>query len=219
MRRLSGIHLYKRFFIDFSLNDFRDYSKIVEQQFKDSLQKFEKEASELTPDEQEEYFDHYYDEWSPFKNDFPKIHRSSLFISIYSFLESALINLCKRSYGKYHLSSTYEDISGNGIERAKIYLTKVAEIDFPSNTKEWQFIKLCNDIRNCIVHNQSYLNSDSKKAEKLENQLKKTPLINVDVSGEITIEEGFCNLFIDTLESFLNKLFTIVGEKDKQMVR
>lgn len=218
MRRLTSIQLYKKFTIDFALDDFKQFSKLIEQQFTNTLQNYENEASKLPEDEREAYYDYYYDEWSPYKNDYPKIHRNSLLISIYSFLESTLINLCKRSMGKYHLSLSHKDINGKGIEQAQKYLIKVAKIEFPNNSNEWQFIKFCNEVRNCLVHNQGFSYDDNKKSEKLEKLINETPYIKVDGTGEIILEENFCPLFIEKLEGFFEKLYLSVEKKDEQMI-
>src|SRR5262245_16506411 len=59
----------------------------------------------------------------------PQTLRTSLFISIYSRVESALDKICKTTAKARKLKIGLTDLKGQGIERAMLYLMKVVGIE------------------------------------------------------------------------------------------
>ncbi|OLQ56953.1 hypothetical protein BHT94_04600 [Bacillus licheniformis] len=78
---------------------------------------------------------------------------SALFIGIYGDFEYYLNLICNAYKTKHSYKIDLKDISGNGIERAVLYLTKVVQVRDLKKTPEWNKIKHWNRIRNIIVHN------------------------------------------------------------------
>lgn len=91
----------------------------------------------------------------------------SLVLTLVSILEEAFNTIC-RAYqlmNKYNI--TYKDFSGQGIERAILYLEKVAYVKGIKNDDKWEFIKTMRDARNMIVHNGGHIHkSDTPKFTK-----------------------------------------------------
>ncbi|MDM8149979.1 hypothetical protein [Priestia megaterium] len=134
---------------------------------------------------------------------FPNILRSSLLISIYSFLENQLTRLCKELQMKMELSVKYNSINGKGIEKAKVYLSDVVKLDFPSGSQEWQKINNYQNIRNCFAHSEGIVKDEDKK---LIRSIEK--LDNVSIQGDIVfgksivLGKDFISNFIETIKAF-----------------
>lgn len=138
--------------------------------------------------------------------EFPNILRTSVFLSLYSFLENQLVVLCKQIQSRKRISLSVNDLNDSGIEKASKYLKKVVGIDFPDNTKEWTYIKQCNQLRNCIVHNGGIVNEENKK---LLNAIATIPSVKAEynlLEKGIKLEKEFCLDFIMNIESLWKQL-------------
>lgn len=137
---------------------------------------------------------------------FPNILRSSLLISVYSFFESQLTRLCKELQMKMNLSVKYSSINGKGIEKAKVYLSDVVKIDFPTDSQAWHRIKDYQNIRNCFAHSEGILNEGDKKlirsVETLDNVSIMGYEVDIMMGRSIHLEKDFIKSFIDTLKAF-----------------
>lgn len=131
--------------ISIEINSFYDYTKYIENSFQKELSLFEKGAEGVPAGLEDEYWEYYLDEVAQYKNEFPKIMRNSLFVSVYSFLESKIVELC---VPHEDTSLQLGDMRGKGIEQAELYLKKVIGLDFPYNSKEWHYIK---KLSYCVI--------------------------------------------------------------------
>lgn len=135
---------------------------------------------------------------------FPNIQRSSAFISIYSFLEDVLNNLCLRLYEARALSLQLMDLHGKGIDRARLYLVKVASIDFCSLEGIWEEIKNIQKLRNVIVHRKG-------KIEQGKNSLRKyvsdSSHFELDKDDFISLKKTFLPYFLNQVADFYGLLY------------
>jgi hypothetical protein len=127
------------------------YEKRLEQQM-DELAEEQREQLELLENE----IDVLRRELGGLIEDYPELLFQSLFIAVYSHFERYLINFCNRICESETLSLKPKDLFGNGIRRSQAYLKKVALLNFPDNTKEWQIIILLSGIRNKLVHDPEH---------------------------------------------------------------
>jgi hypothetical protein len=198
------------FFVLHELEQFRNYAEYIESSLRKEVKSYEDRAEGLMPEEEEEFWDCYIDEVAPYSQDFPKIMRNSLFVSIYTFLEDKIVELCVPSEDTLLKLS---DIKGQGIEQASIYLKKVLRIDFPDNSKEWHYIKKANLIRNCIVHSRGDV-SKSRNEAKIRNAVQDMQSVSIDKMGYIKLDEELCEDFIENVDSFLQQLYDAVCKTD-----
>ena len=134
---------------------------------------------------------------------FMSSQRSSFFVSLYSFLESSLVNECLARKTEHTLLS-FSDIAGRSeMDKARTYFTKVLGVRFPSDTTEWQEIQDYRRLRNCIVHNRGRLedNSDPKLCNYVagKNSLR-------CIENEVLLEKEFCREAYETIRTFLREL-------------
>lgn len=91
---------------------------------------------------------------------------SSIVLMMVSLLEEAFNTACR----SYQIINNYavelKDISGQGLERAILYLEKVAGVKGIKSDPQWEYIKTIRDARNMIVHNGGRINGDIAKFEK-----------------------------------------------------
>jgi hypothetical protein len=135
---------------------------------------------------------------------YPNIHRESLIITIYNFLESQLNELCSILEECIELKVKLKHLNGQGIERALSYLTKVAEFDLALMGKELPFIKGVNQVRNQIVHNAGRLpEAENHKANIF---IAKAKNLSGAPGGVISVSPDFISEFITSLTEFFDKL-------------
>ncbi|MQR86399.1 hypothetical protein GFV16_10790 [Bacillus megaterium] len=189
--------------ISIEIDSFRDYIKYIENSFRKELASYEDGAKRVPAGFEDEYWDYHLDEARQYSTEFPTIMRNSLFVSIYTFLESKIADLCV-SDEKTLL--TLSDIKGQGIEQASTYLKKVLLLDFPYDTKEWKYIEKAKSLRNCIVHTNGHV-SKVRKPESVEKAIKELDYVKKDKDGYISLESEFCLDFLENVHSFLKELY------------
>ena len=138
-----------------------------------------------------------------FRYNYPYILRNSFFVTIYSTHEIMLNNVCERIEKWECLNSSLKELRGKGISRARMYLVKVAGVNFP-NTKEWQEIITYNKLRNCIVHRGggiAHLHPD----DFLMKYIEKNRHLSCS-EGLLEIDKGFCEQVVTNIQKFEQQL-------------
>jgi len=199
------------------LDQFYAYSEQLEAYLKKEIISIEKsfndqvEALKLVQHvEKSQLFEmHYEDQCHSLNNEFPTILRTSLFLSVYTFLEKTLNDLCK-DYEK-DCDIKLNDIKHKGITKSKFYLINVCNIDFP--TIDWELIQQYNIIRNFLAHEGYSLSINNPKFQQLskrENRLKNainkivgTTLIDKGGFDQVYFDESFCDNFLDVVYKFI----------------
>lgn len=170
-------------------------------QLEDELQK---ELDKHPEEDGESIFSYYAHEMYTFAERHPSIHRESLLISIFNFLEHQLNKLCGILNIVLGNKFKLKDISGQGITRAYTYLTKVAGFDFNKLNGEWTSIKQINELRNRIVHAGGVLVNDT--SNNLVKYVSSHTLLKGSAGHSVLIQQGFIDYFLQELDSFFDKL-------------
>ncbi|MCY8473303.1 hypothetical protein [Bacillus halotolerans] len=205
MRHIKEIRF--KLFISDQLQTFKEYAEFVESNLRKELNDYVDLCNHYNMDEDDFLYWHY-DEISQYRDHFPSIMRNSLFISIYSFLEDKVIDLCKSTD---ETGKKLDELKGNGIQRASSFIKKVKKEYFPDDTKEWNFIQNANKIRNCIVHCGGDIEK-AKEPEIVRNAVNGLKNVKVDIHNNILLNEDFCTEFIDVVDKFLSDLYRIDSE-------
>ena len=193
------------------------YANAVEQMLVEQMQKINAEFQEHTAgksdEEREALLDWYGGEVVSLTDEYPKILRYSLFVHSYRLLERVLVEIASHYRQTRHLELSLSDLKGNGIERARTYLKKVALVQFP-DTKSWQDITTLQLIRNLIVHNEGELGKDhGKERQKIEGRAKKWKGDVAIAGGNIELSQKFIFCVLDTFTAFFNELFANLPEE------
>ncbi len=134
---------------------------------------------------------------------FPDLLRKSLFVAIYTAIDTELIRWCDRAHERMKSKSAPRELEGNFREKAKEYITRVLDIRLPT---EWQQIQDYADLRHCLVHAQGHLELyDKKKRKHLKDFIRKQRHLYLP-NDEVTLEKGFCEEVIKNSTLFFNKL-------------
>lgn len=142
-------------------------------------------------------------------NSFYQIQWRSEFLVIYSYFEQMLNHLCKVVQERSNFKLGFKDINGAGIERARTYLVKVANVDKPFETKNWQRAKLLSEIRNAIAHSNSEIKYTPNDSKTLCARLKKEvyvelePIFPKNELAEIILSHQFLKQSVMELKAVL----------------
>lgn len=147
----------------------------------------------------------YIDELTPYTNEYPEIMRKSLLVSIWSFYEHQLINLCKKKDPDKQFRT---DI----LENAKKYIKNEMKLAFPDQGSDWIFIRHVRRIRNCIVHNGSYVQKNSALENAINHSLSN---IKISTDSSLIIKKQFIPEFLEIIGRHLQSL--LVEETYKEI--
>ncbi|AFV85506.1 hypothetical protein [Alteromonas mediterranea] len=133
------------------------------------------------------------------KNLYPTLHRESTLVTIHSYIENSLnlyadlVRRCVKS------NLRLKDINGAGIERAKIYLTKIGGLDFNRFGESWTFIKRVNELRNRIIHAGGIL---PEQKGDLHHFVCNCEYLEGNPGDSIDIKRGFIECYIEHVINF-----------------
>ena len=135
---------------------------------------------------------------------FPNILRKSFIVSLYSFLEYWLMRECRTRKGNDILLSPSDIRGENDIDRARTYLTKVLQVNFPNNTQEWEEIQNIRKLRNCIVHNHGKCGGEKYKSLR-DYVAQNSDTLSLS-NNEIVLRGEFCKQALRTIGKFIQQL-------------
>ena len=190
------------------LMDYSCFNDETEKSWKNKDAKLQQELEEILKKYPEKSHDYIVDnyQWDLHLNQYkyPDLHRESLVISLYNFLENQLNRLCHIFSEGIESELKLKDLHGRGIERALLYLSKVVKVDLNTLSNELPFIKGLNQVRNIIVHSGGILPDDSNT--KVHRFVVRTEHIFGDPGRSINIQPGFISYVIEMLISFFKSL-------------
>jgi len=133
---------------------------------------------------------------------FPQLQRYALFLLAYGIFERRLNLLCNGYFKDFSPELSVKDFSGQGIERAKIYLSKVHNVKAPFQSKEWAEIGELNKLRNLVAHNSGELVPGNGKHDQVKQYCKTRNDIDIH-ENVIELSYKFLSDSIDTFRYFL----------------
>jgi len=140
-----------------------------------------------------------HDTWdldSIFGEYFPSLQRRSAFLTVWSFLEHQLDQLCLFYQSERNFSLSFTDLSGKGIDRSTSYLEKVAQLQGLKASQEWNVLKTLQRIRNVIAHDDGKVRDHlGKREDVIRVDMKKIGFLSGD--DEIVVAEGFLSKVVD----------------------
>jgi hypothetical protein len=203
--------------LTFSIELLREYVNGIELQVAQSIKAFrdgkEKIVTEHPPNEDyweitETYRGLDGETWdlnSIFEEYFPTLQRGSALITLFSFMEHELDNLCFLFANEKGIQIRLNDLQGKGIERAVKYLEKVVGLNIDKSGKVWAEVKAIQKIRNLVVHNGGRLKD--RDGNPMEAELKyvgKSQYLSGDI--EVHFGEGYLSHVLETF----NELYRAV---------
>lgn len=159
------------------------------------------------------------------RNVYPTALRHSLFITLYSLLESSFENIAREVCKQSRCKISVTDMAGKGIYRTKKYLNKVHGVNFDSVNLEWEIITKFNTVRNLIVHANGVIGESPKNKRLYDSLLQAGYIAVVDDNGVqqlLELTHDGLEKFHTTIFAFMSKVINIVdpyqGARLKEMV-
>ncbi|HFR4168428.1 TPA: hypothetical protein ACHVJ4_005252 [Bacillus cereus] len=167
--------------IDMELKTFEKYMNEMENFIINQLHELDTQYSERKKRSSSEaeathIFEYQYEnQFYYYENEFPHILRKSFIISLYSFLEQKLMEICKNLEYNNSQKLSLDSINSKGVFKYYKYLNEIVNVDLTSVKKEWHQIIKINIIKNHFVHDgNDLLDKILKPKNKEEYQTNKT---------------------------------------------
>jgi len=168
-----------------------------------------KEIGTLNEEDCEAYQDVLNEEYIAMHEVLPRIQWNSQFLFVYSTFEHMLNELCRIVKRRSGFDLSYKDISGQGIERSKNYLSKVAGVKAPFQSQSWNRAKLLAEIRNAISHKNGEIELNIKNQSCLGSRLSREKNLTLkkvipdQENAQITLSNEFVRNAISELREVL----------------
>lgn len=192
------------------LEGFRAYSHDIESKFEKDIEKISERFNLFSAEEEQ----HgtiairiiMSEEYRNINDVFVGTYRNSTLVTIYSFLENTMRSICVilQKFNDYPIEVA--DLTGDGIQKSKTYLEKMAKIDFSKINSTWSNLQNLNLIRNCIVHVEGDA-KNFKSTDKLKNIISNNQYLSLERDRLIVVEREYIDFVINEVENFVNFLF------------
>ncbi|MDO8335614.1 MAG: hypothetical protein Q7T74_02410 [Candidatus Saccharibacteria bacterium] len=194
-----------------AIGEYRDYLIEIEGKFAKDLDALEKrykidskKAAKLLPQDEDTTW-YYADELYRIDRVFRRSFRYSALVTIHALLETSMNSMCMFLQKKHNIGVGLQDIKGEGIERARLYLSKVCGIKFPETSHEWQELQKLNQVRNCIVHTNGDI-SLVISPKKLKMIVQNTHGLEIEAERYLIIDNSYLTAAISWLRSLFLEL-------------
>jgi hypothetical protein len=149
---------------------------------------------------------------SVFGEYFPGLQRRSAVITLYSFFENEMDNLCYRVRSYENLKLDVLDLNDKGIIRSTTYLLKVAEIEGLRASAEWSEIANIQAVRNLLVHADGKFGRQSvSKVSKVAEYVARSSYLSGEIS--IKIERGYLAHCLSTFDMYFEQVHAALRKK------
>lgn len=140
----------------------------------------------------------------------PKVVAYSVITILHSVVETQLRALANRLRRLHNEKLKPKEISGDAIERSKIYLVKVIGLPI-TDDPAWQTLTDLASIRHIIVHDQGVIGDDTRRRKRVDTLKQRYPHDLSEHIGELLISLFLCEQFVDKVEEFFRRLFKESG--------
>jgi hypothetical protein len=212
---LGTVRTWYKYDVSFSASMIESFVAGIEKQAADSIRRYEQEKETHEIEDvmetgepfvrvvrtHEGLDDEAWDMDTIFKEHFPSLQRRSAFVTVSSYFEHELNELCSLYQREKGFQLSFKDLNDKGIVRSTNYLEKVAGLDVHKKSQEWCLIKKLHEVRNSIVHRDGRLEADQDKVIRCF-VAEINQLAALSSHDEILLKEGFLSLATDTYKSY-----------------
>lgn len=218
--------------ITLNLDDFSELHNFIENEIKirqENIQKLYDEIDDLDDPiedwmEKIKIFENN-DELNMYRFDhaFPNRTRFFILIQIHVIVEFYIKWLCEEVRKLTENKFSINDLKGNAeLEKSKIYLTKIFEINFKFLEPEWTFLNNMRKLRNQIVHKNGLFSQKDAEILKIINENNNLGILWDDIQSSWKIDEEreikignkkLIESYISNTKTFFNKLCDRIDEK------
>lgn len=190
----------------YDLDKIRVFIELSDRHWKEESTKYNESDLEVDESTCWDRYKYRNDLSTHFDSIFPQYQKQSYLVMLVSLFEDYLNQFCHSLYLEKNLSCKLKDCNGTGIERAKIYLAKVALVKVPTGTKFWERIIEARNIRNIVAHNAGYLD------EELHKKHFKIVAKNAYLESEkfarihLNVKQSYLFEVVDAMENFAKEI-------------
>lgn len=223
---LYAKNLFKRLaFIDLEgLNEFTDSFYLSLDKELVAYDSYVKKSIDQMPKElHEEFLERMSDDYWKYAEGFPHITGYLLLVRYYSLLEHMLRSVAQNVQNDVptKIAPFIKNLDCSLSEKYLKYLKNAAGFNIDMSNASWAYIHdVINPIRNCVTHDDGYIES-SKKCAQIKKFISDNPkLISLTSYNKIEIKKDFIYKFREVIASFFEHVFQVWGiwaeEKDKE---
>ena len=186
--------------------------KGLELELRDLESVMENELYELKEHQQDAYFSNVNDYWIETAEVLPLLQWHSHLLISYGYFEKVLNDLCADMKKTNEFSLSLKDLHGQGISRARNYLTKVANVEAPFLSKDWASISCLGDLRNVIAHRGGFVDYEPNLPSSLSCRLSNIEGIELrqetmnQHDAQVVFGHGLIIMALETFSRFCGEL-------------
>lgn len=182
--------------------------------------RIDRQVADLDEHGKDDYLSNINDQYIMVSITMPMYQNYALFTLGFSFFEKCLNEVSAELRRDRGIALGLKDIRGQGIGRAKIFLSKVCGVTGAFETAAWSQAMLYSEIRNTIAHRCGFLDYRPDDAKSLYRRLLGLHGIELkqvwDVADQPDRQIGFGNAFvIDSIATYTHVLQAL-GESLRQ---
>lgn len=145
-----------------------------------------------------------------FEERLPNLQRRGALITLCSFLEHELDNLCQLLIREENLTISLKDINGKGVKRAIRFLRKVVGVPINNGSSTWQEIDNILEVRNRVVHGDGRLTAHNQNNNaELNSYIKKSKYLSGET--EIIILEGYLLHVLEVFDCWFQEIDKLIA--------
>lgn len=184
---------------NFSIDLMFSFAVGIEKQAAESISSYK--ATKHTGEEHQGLDRESWDLDNIFGEYFPSLQRRSAFLTVWSYLEHQLDQLCLFYQSERKIKLSFVDLSGRGIDRSVDYLEKVVGLQSLKASEEWNMLKTLQRIRNAVTHDDGRLRDHQGKPKSgIISDMKKVGFLSGE--DEIVIAEGFLSQVVHACDNY-----------------
>jgi len=183
---------------------------MLKQNLTDFKERVDSEASKMSENEKQEYFEYLGDEYWQLSEVFPQVSRRALFAICYSTVEFGLNRLCRAVYADSLCVSPVP--KRTNLNNSKKYLMDKVKLSQEALQDYWDRLDSYRFIRNRVIHHDATL-KDDKHSETTREFISKEPSISIGQFDKIELGDDFCINFAQFVNTFIDQLVSELRKK------
>lgn len=201
---------------EFKLEEFHNFYSFIEINIEESEYAYGKWFGKLPKDMSEDQKEAYLEEFISFDS-YKNLLHSYYLITLYSLFEVTLNVIRNHAERKFSLNKSLTNLKGQGINRAKNYLTKIVKV--PRSIfggSNWDHIKKLQVIRNFLLHNDRGI-PRGKDGDIIQRYIEKNSKlldVNPGVNRTIIVKKTYCQFSWKNIAGFMNDLLMNIPQED-----
>jgi hypothetical protein len=210
-----------------NLSVLKEFANDTDKVIKSNKTEFDNRLNEKIkkyPQHEQEIKVHFEDQYSQYYEMYPALYKNSTLLTLYSFLEYNLDQICNNiSDYKHNSKRKNNKLQVNTINVSKVFLTEKFKIDLSSVENEWSLLNnVYREIRNAIAHNNPTMITEEGKEIIEQPRYKSLKDNGYLANGYIKVNEqngnfqiinnqflvDFCSLIEKYLTEIFKRIFT-----------